>query len=242
VNNLNHRSLAASLAVVAVVAASTLVWPSPALADGIVGVPGQTVQGIVLGTPDWWLAPSSSDYDSYRTLRFGITLSNVTDSIKGVTVSFTGYLPDGNVVACPWPPNSHASILPHETAYVGCEAAPRVPVATTLDQVTFRVVGIGTFTTDVPRYEVTQAPNLTQGSAGEYYADTRFRALQSDVRLATVLFRFYDANGVQVAECPSEAVWDLEPEASRRVACVLGVGSPEPDPQITEVRVTPEVF
>jgi hypothetical protein len=218
-----------------------LVWPSaPALADGIVGVPGQAVQGIMPGTPTWWSDSPHSDSDPYRTLRFGITLSNVSDSILYARASFKGYLPDGNIVACsePW---SQATILANETAYVGCDGEPSVHADTMLDQVTFRLE-IEPYYASSPAYEVTQAPNLTKDSFGAYHADTRIRAVQSDLRSAMVLFRFYDAGGMQVATCDSETVWDLEPEASRRIACTLGVRSPEPDPQIAEVRVTTPAF
>lgn len=204
----------------------------------------QDDSGVYLANePQWWIVPFAEGYgnteDGY--LHFGVLVTNATDSPVDVGVSFRSYEADGTeFYGCVMPvtgegPGVTVNIAPSETAWVTCQRtiAPRSLAGL---QITARLWDIFPLQSPAESFEIIETgfaadPEYSDPMTTTYDAFALIRAIGTRDTEVSLLFRFYDDQGIQVGYCQAYPI-TVEPEVAQRTTCsfplLLDTASPQP--------------
>lgn len=193
--------------------------------------------------PQWWTVPFAEGYGNTDEgyLYFGVLVTNATDTPIEVGVSFRAYEADGaEFPGCVMPitgdgPGVTVNIAPSETAWVTCQRtiAPR-----TLEglQITARLWDTIPLQSPSEAFDVVETgvaadPDRSDPMTTTYDAFALVRALGTTDTEVSLLFRFYDDQGIQVGYCQAYTII-VEPEVAQRATCsfplLLDTASPQP--------------
>lgn len=159
-------------------------------------------------------------------LYFEVVLENVTNYIVKAGASFTLYLKDGTRHSGCYAPGGNGagvyfSVAPREKVLVQCSRSI-VPVDLPGDKVTMRLWDYRRFSkprsAPVEIIETGLTPAKEEYMKGYLDAFVRLRSLaKTDIKVHPV-FRYYDADNIQVGECEPGAV-KLESEVVLKTSC-----------------------
>lgn len=210
--------------------------------------PGQNTDVKPVGNPRWWVVPFRDGWGNPNEgrLYFGLTLENHLNRPVEVGVSFRSYKADGTPYeGCVAPlggegPGVKAIIAPREKALVTCNRAI-VRRDTANLKVTARLWNVRPLRQPEAGYEVVEAglgQRQTDGTETSYEPFALVKAKGGrDVR-ASLIFRFYDAGGVQVGTCESDEAL-VEPEVPQKMTCIFPMIIDVASPQPVTVRAEP---
>jgi hypothetical protein len=199
--------------------------------------------------PWWWIVPFAPGHGNTEDgdLYFGALVENPTEETISVGVSFQAYKSDGTpFTGCYMPggdgPGVDTAIAPGEVALLRCK---RTIVPITLDglQVTADLWDVQPVQGVAPAIEVIGAefvakPKQSSPMETIYQASALVRATSGSDTDVTLLFRFYDEQGIQVGTCQSYSA-KVEPEIDQRVTCSVPLTIDTASPQPVTVRAEP---
>ncbi len=196
-----------------------------------------------------WIVPFAPDWGDPATgrLMFGAQVENATRKTVSVEVIFSATTADGAPIQCSGlaGPNIWDTIAPKETAFLTC-AGPVVPLTVEDSRVLAQLWNATPVSTRPPTSTVSEAtfapsPALSSPMETIYEASALIRSERPyDVDVA-LLFRFYDAAGVQVGTCPSDWV-TASPDRTQQVTCAYPLSVDTGRSQPVRVQVEPTSF
>lgn len=203
----------------------------------------------LVGKPDWWIVPRAPGWGNTDdgTLYFGALVSNPTERIVKVGVSWRAYEADGTPFSgCQLPggdgPGVTTTIAPGETAYLRCFRI-LVPNALQGLQVTSQLWIEDSFQTRPADFEIIESSleiltDLSSPMDTTYDVNVLVSVpAESDVE-TTLIFRFYTADGIQVGTCESGRLV-IEPDVNQRINCAFPLLLDSQGLQPTTVRAEP---
>lgn len=224
--------------------------PTDASVSGANSNSAPAAQPRIVGSPTWWVVPFAQGYGNTEDgkLYFSVEVTNPSDQVVSVGVSFNSYFADGTKYdGCYGPggdsPGVVDTIAPGKTARLTCHRTI-VPTTTTGLQVTARLWGGDAVSSDAPdsvqAIDASFANVADQSSPMEavYQASGRIRATGGQDVAVKLRIRLYDEQGIQVATCETSTV-TVEPQITQRVECgswvIIDTKSPQPVSAIAEV-------
>jgi hypothetical protein len=186
---------------------------------------------IAVGEARWWLDPLENKSSGEGHLYLAGVVENRGDVEVSIGVVFTAYLADGTpFLGCNGVGEPAAPVAPNERALIYCNRSI-VPLSTKDLQVTMRVADVARVDNSPAPRAMTTPPALQRMPDGVYSASLRVSSQSSRDAKVSARFRFYDAEGIQVGYCDSEA-FVLRPEVNLKLQCAspviipTGVGTP----------------
>ncbi|MGC8723671.1 MAG: hypothetical protein ACP5VF_07335 [Acidobacteriota bacterium] len=173
------------------------------------------------------------------TLEYGVVAENKTHVYLDAEAHFAAYAPDGTrLEGYPFiSSNTVFDLAPHEKAYFTASGSPSWPLATNISAI--KVVCRFTFSvTSMPPklrravqiYDVSLVP--AGGGIGErrFVGTARIATRWPQVDIPRVIFRYYDQDGIRLAESEHASVW-VQREVPLRVTDVQSFDAALPLPQ-----------
>lgn len=202
--------------------------------------------------PSWWVVPFAPGYGNTNEghLYFGVLVENRTNATVNAGVSFRAYRDDGTPFpGCSGPVGDGSgvstTIAPGETAFITCTRSVSPRTLTGL-QVTARLWDVQPLPSRSATFLVVDTnfaavPEQSSPMETSYDAAALVRPIDNHDTDVTLLFRFYDDQGVQVGTCDSTTA-TVEPEVAQKVSCSFPLTVDTTSAQPVRVRIEPSPF